>query len=242
LSILEPEQAHVWTLPVAENDHEHIQKLAHILCPEEIARLDRLTHEQGKREYQAAHILCRLMLSHFSHVAAVDWRFEKGEHGRPEITDELNPHGLRFNISHTRGLVACALTTKHDIGVDVEWPARANMIETIAEKKFSNPEFSYFKASPLAEQRRVFFSFWTLKEAYIKAIGKGLSEPLDSFAFDLDTLEIAFLRNNGNSDCWGFDLFTPSDDHLCALCVASPADAPQNIKRRHLGWDDLDAP
>ena len=242
MRILEPGQAHVWTLPVAESDHEHIQKRSHVLSPEEIAKLERITHKQSKREYQAAHILCRLMLSHFSHVVPADWRFENGEHGRPEITGVLNSEGLRFNISHTNGLVTCALTTRHDIGVDVEWPARSNMIETIAEEKFSASEFTYFKASPQAEQRRVFFSFWALKESYIKAIGKGLREPLDGFAFDLDALEISFLRDNGNGDCWGFDLFAPSQDHLCALCIARPAGAPQDISRRHLGWDDLEAP
>ena len=184
------------------------------------------------------------MLSHFTDVAPEAWRFENGEHGRPEINDKLNPEHLRFNISHTNGLVACALTTRYDIGVDVEWPARSNMFDTIAESKFSNREFTCFKASPPTEQRRVFFSFWTLKESYIKAIGKGLREPLDSFAFDLESLKISFLHENDNrnSDCWSFGLFSPSQDHLCALCVGRPASAPQDIKSRHLCWDDLDKP
>jgi 4'-phosphopantetheinyl transferase len=244
LSTLEPEQAHVWTLPVAQSDQKHIDKLAHVLCPKELTRLEQITHKQSKREYQAAHILCRLMLSHFTDVAPTAWRFEKGEYGRPEIDDKLNPENLRFNISHTNGLVACALTTGYDIGVDVEWPARSNMVNAIAEKKFSNSEFAYFQASPPTEQRRIFFSFWTLKEAYIKAIGKGLHEPLDSFTFDLDVLKIFFLRENDNrkSDLWSFGLFAPTQDHLCAICVARPVNASQDIRYKHLFWDNLDAP
>jgi 4'-phosphopantetheinyl transferase len=184
------------------------------------------------------------MLSHFTDVAPTAWRFEKGEYGRPEINDKLNPEHLRFNISHTNGLVACALTTGYDIGVDVEWPARSNKVDTIAEKKFSNSEFAYFQASPPTEQRRIFFSFWTLKEAYIKAIGKGLHEPLDSFTFDLDVLKIFFLRENDNrkSDLWSFGLFAPTQDHLCAICVARPVNASQDIRYKHLFWDNLDAP
>lgn len=241
MSTLEPDEVHVWTLAVTKSDQKHIKRLAHVLCPDEIDRLKQITHKQSKREYQAAHILCRMMLSNFSDLAPADWLFTKGEYGRPEINEELNHQSLRFNISHTNGLVACALSTKHDIGIDVEWRSRSNMIDTIAKRNFSNSELSYFKNSPPTEQRMVFFSFWTLKESYIKAIGKGLHEQLDSFAFDLDTLEISFLRKNDirNKNCWSFNLFTPSQEHLCALCVAHPNSAPKGINYRHIFWHDL---
>ncbi len=237
-----PEEAHVWTLSVTENDQKNIEKLAHILCPSELTRFNQITHKQSKREYQAAHILCRMMLSHFSKVSPADWQFKNGKHGKPEIKNNLNHENLRFNISHTNGLVACALTTKYDIGVDLEWSCRSNIIDTIAEKKFSSAEFNYLKASPRTEQRRIFFSLWTLKESYIKAIGKGLLEPLDSFAIDLDSLKISFLRKQDyrDSSSWSFALFNPTEDHLCALCVAHPNNAPGDIKYQHIYWHDLD--
>ena len=242
MSTLNPKDAHVWTLSVTENDQKNIDKLSHILCTNELARLNQITHKQSKLEYQAAHILCRIMLSNFSDVAPADWYFETREHGKPEINKKMNHENLRFNISHTNGMVACALTKKHDIGVDLEWPSRFSNIESIAKKYFSSSEYNDLKARPPIEQRKVFFSLWSLKESYLKAIGKGLREPLDSFTFDLDSLKISFLNKEvtRNRYCWNFALFRPSDVHLCALCVAHPDSSPQNIKHQQVHWLDLD--
>ena len=242
MSTLDPKDVHVWTLSVTENDQKKIDKFSHILGPVELARLKQITQNQKKLEYQAAHILCRIMLSCFSNVAPADWLFKIGEHGRPEIHKKMNHENIRFNISHTNGMVACALTKKNNVGVDLEWPSRPNIINEIAKKKFSNEEYNYFKASPPTEQRKVFFSLWTLKESYLKATGKGLSIPLDTFAFNLDSLKISFSKECllHNSSSWNFALFMPSDDHLCALCVAHPNSSPQEIKHQKVHWLDLD--
>ena len=241
MSPLTPKEAHVWTLLVTENDQKNIHKFSHVLSAEELCRLDQINHKQSKLEYQAAHILCRIMLSNFSDVAPADWLFKIGEHGKPEINKKLNRKNLRFNISHTNGMVACALTTKYDIGVDLEWPSRNSQMYKIAEKKFSDIEFNYFKASSPTEQSKIFFSLWTLKESYLKAVGKGLRIPLDSFSFDLNTLEISFLDNNAfhNTGYWKFALFRPSVAHLCALCVAHPKNSPKKIKYQQVYWQDL---
>ena len=120
--------------------------------------------------------------------------------------------------------------------------SRINNIDGIAKKYFSSSEYSHFKASLPSEQRNVFFSLWTLKESYLKATGKGLREPLDSFTFDLDSLEISFFNRDviRNRHCWNFALFRPSDFHLCALCVAHPNSSPKKIKYQQVRWLDLD--
>jgi 4'-phosphopantetheinyl transferase len=232
-------QAHIWTLPVAPADDGEIERLAVVLSDDEKARVERISDDRNRREYQAAHILTRLMLSSFSDVAAPDWRFDAGKHGRPEPLPEINSAGLRFNLSHASGLVACAVTRQDDIGVDVEWWQRSNCIDDIAEKKFSRPEFEYLEAAVQSERQHIFFSFWTLKESYIKAIGKGLVEPLDGFAFTLDPLGVTFLKDNGDASRWGFDLYQPTPDHLCALSLAHPCGVVPEIIRRTVNWDEL---
>lgn len=242
MSTLSTKDAHVWTLSVTENDQKNIDKFYHILCPDELVRLNQITHNQSKLEYQAAHILCRIMLSNFSDVAPADWHFETREDGKPEISKKINRMNLRFNISHTNGMVACALTKEYDIGVDLEWPTRFKNINSIAKRYFSNSEYNYLKASPLSEQREVFFTLWTLKESYLKAIGKGLRQPLDSFTFDLDTFNISFVDKDVSpkKQFWNFALFRPSDVYICALCVAHPNNSPQNIEYQQVHWLDLD--
>ena len=227
-------------MSVGPSDDAGIEKLRGLLSGEETARVGRIRSEKNRREYMAAHILARLMLARFGEATATDWRFAAGRHGRPEIEPALNGAGLRFNLSHASGMVACAVTIKDDIGVDVEWLERPNrMRDKIAEKKFSAPEAAYLGGVAEQDRKDVFFSFWTLKESYIKAIGKGLIEPLDGFAFELDPLGISFLKDNGDAACWSFDLHSPSPEHLCALCLAHPVGEQPHITRRNLNWDEL---
>ena len=76
----------------------------------------------------------------------------------------------------------------------------------------------------------------------MKAVGKGLREPLDSFTFNLNSLEISFLNKNviNSSHSWNFGLFWPSNDHLCALSVAHSIGYKQKIKFQQIHWLDLD--
>ena len=236
---LKRQQAHVWTLPVSQTDDAMIERLRPVLSKPENARSERITDPRNHREYLAAHILTRRMLAHFSTVEAADWHFVTGPHGRPEPAPDVEANGLRFNLSHASGMVACAVSKDDAIGVDVEWMVRSNDFKAIAERKFAATERACLSDAPAQQQQKVFFSFWTLKESYIKAIGKGLLGPLDGFSFDLEAPAISFLNGQDNPDCWGFELFQPSPDHLAALCLARPSGASARITHRHLGWEDL---
>lgn len=230
---------HVWVLPVGEGDEPGLADLEKFLSAEEQSRAQRFAGENDNRQYRAAHILTRLMLSHFAPVQPAQWHFERGPHGRPELSEETRSTNLRFNLTHARNMVACAVTLQDDIGVDVEWVARSNQFAEIAEKKFSVPEIERFTRAPEEEKRRIFFSFWTLKEAYIKAIGKGLREPLDGFAIDLEPLAIRFLADNGDEEAWALDLFEAGPEHLCAVCAGVGHHRPSHIHRRVLTWVEL---
>lgn len=243
MKIIQRRQAHVWTLSVGPADGPAIERLRSrsLLSDDEKSRSERISDARNHRQYLAAHILLHLMLSHFSNVKAADWHFVDGPHGRPEPGPGIESQGLRFNLSHARGMVACAVTLQDDIGIDVEWMERCNDLAGIAEKKFAAQEAAYFSAASEEDRARIFFSFWTLKEAYIKAIGRGLLEPLNGFAFALEDLKISFLSGQDKGDCWSFDLFQPSPVHLAALALARPPGAVVEITRRHLDWDQVAA-
>jgi len=175
----------------------------------ERARLDRFKRDEPKVSYAAAHGLVRRVLSHYVDLPPRDWRYVFGKHGRPDIdpqTPGLTEAGrqLVFNLSHTRGLIAVAVSTCAATGVDVEWVDRTNDLGRLAEAKFA-----------AAEQRRLgleadesgfrarFFDYWTLKESYLKARGTGLALPLGAFAFDVEPdapVAVVYLAAAG---AWG---------------------------------------
>jgi 4'-phosphopantetheinyl transferase len=163
---------------------------AAVLDDAERARAARFRFDADRETYRAAHVLLRRALSALAPPAPARWRFVAGSHGRPEIDTAACPAaaGLRFNLSHGRGLVCCAVTRAAPVGVDGECRRPLRDRAALAERFFAPSEAAAVHAaegagSDAAAER--FYAFWTLKEAYVKALGLGLSMGLDRFAFSL---------------------------------------------------------
>jgi 4'-phosphopantetheinyl transferase len=165
-----------------------------LLAPSERMRMARFLRDAPRREYLVGRALVRCALSLYADVDPVDWGFAENAYGRPEIAFPASAAWLRFNLSHSGGMVACAVGRRTDIGIDVEDPDReVNHLE-IGERFFAEAEILALRRASAERRSEVFFQLWTLKESYIKALGLGLSLPLSSFAFHIDVTapDIAF--------------------------------------------------
>jgi len=155
-----------------------VRRCWNILSRQEIDSCSAYHREEDRRRALVSRALLRETLSRYAPVRPEAWAFAPGAHGKPAIS---NPAGLRlrFNLSHTGKLVACALTLDDEIGVDLEDTTRELDPFEIAERVFSREEIAAFRALAPESQRRRFFESWTLKEAYLKARGLGfeLGEP-----------------------------------------------------------------
>jgi 4'-phosphopantetheinyl transferase len=194
-----------------------------LLTPDELERMARLIFERDRRTFLITRAHVRTMLSRYAPVNPADWRFIANAHGRPEILDR--PEGvpdLRFNLSHTEGLIACAVTVGREVGVDVEHIGR-RLLHDVPGRFFAAREVVDLKSLPAADQPRVFFDYWTLKEAYIKARGFGLALPLGDFAFRLappDPVEITFEPSlKDDPATWQFVQAWPTPQHRLGLAV-----------------------
>ena len=206
-----------------------------LLTPDEHARMERFVFEADRHRFLLTRALVRTMLSSYASVAPNAWRFVTNDYGRPEVLDR--PAGvpdLRFNVSHTDGLIACAVTVAREVGVDVEHVGR-HLTHDVAARFFAPREVADLRTHPLADQQRVFFDYWTLKEAYIKARGFGLALPLAAFAFHLrppDTPTISFEPSlPDNPATWQFGQAWPTPHHRLGLAVRrSGPDLPVRIR------------
>ena len=164
------------------------------LCPAEQERADAFRFSGDRNAYISAHALLRHRLAMETGLGAAELRFVYDELGKPWLVNV--PAGPRFNLSHTRGMVAVATATRHAVGVDVEASDRLLSSDTaIAEQHFTSREVSALRHIKNAQSRRaLFFWLWTRKEAILKATGKGLSMPLSSFCVlaDCDHVENEF--------------------------------------------------
>jgi 4'-phosphopantetheinyl transferase len=206
-----------------------------LLSPDEHERMARFVFDRDRRAFLITRALVRTTLSRYAQVAPADWKFIANVHGRPEILDR--PDGapdLRFNISHTDGLIACAVTIGREVGVDVENIGR-RLLHDVAGRHFAPGEVTDLRALPEDEQQRVFFDYWTLKEAYIKARGFGLALPLGDFAFKLNPPRppvITFEPSlEDDPDTWQFLQDWPTPQHRLGLAVRrDDGDLPVRIR------------
>jgi len=186
------------------------------------ARWERLRMNDDRERFLAARIILRYMLSSGTGVRPAAWRFESDEHGRPHITSPASHTGKRFSITHTSGLVACATTYRGDVGVDAEAHDRESRPMDVARRFFHPAEFACLEACSPEQQRDTFFDVWTLKEAYVKALGRGLALPLQRFSFDLSAPppQLPFETELGDpSEEWAFALERPTPRHSVAVAV-----------------------
>jgi 4'-phosphopantetheinyl transferase len=221
---LGPLDVHLWyAQPERLTEPALLSQYARLLCPEEQTRHLRYRIERVRHEFLVTRALVRTVLSRYTGVDPAQWRFTTNAYGKPDAASPPLAEPLRFNLSHTRGMIVCAVTRLEEIGVDVENLDRQATGPNLARRYFSALEVTDLLKLPPERQQEVFFDYWTLKEAYIKARGKGLAIPLDQFSFDLssrDSVGISFspqLRDDPST--WRFAQFSPTSEHRVALAV-----------------------
>lgn len=215
-------EAHIWlTGPAEPTDFSDYLPL---LAAEEIAQFERFKVERARRLFLAARALARSALSlYYPAVAPDEWRFRFNDHGRPEIDPAGDWPPLRFNLSHTDGLVACLVTSGLDAGVDVEMIDRRINLVGVAKHSFSEVEATEVRTRRARSRRRRFFYYWTLKESYIKARGMGLALPLRRFTFSFPepgAVDISFdAELEDHASDWQFALYEASPSHFLAAGI-----------------------
>ena len=196
------------------------------LSEEERARAGRIRVAEARRGFVVAHALLRASLSRAVPLAPAAFRFQEGERGKPELAGPREAAGLRFSLSHTDGLVACALARDVAVGIDVERGARVRDPLALAERFFAPAETAALRGLGAAERRARFLDAWVLKEALLKALGLGIAGALGAVivAFDEALPRVAFEEGFGDdAERWQIALLRPTAEHRLGLAVARGA-------------------
>ena len=150
----------------------------------EIARADQMNNRVVRNRFIETRARLRMILSHYLNQPADSLRLCQTEHGKPYLLDFPE---LAFNLSHTGNYLALAVTRNAEIGLDIEQPRPRKNLPGLAEKCFAGNEFSYWRQLSESEHLSTFFRFWTAKEAFVKATGRGISLGLNQCAVDHET-------------------------------------------------------
>lgn len=235
----EPRELRVFLVSTDDVEPEALARTRLNALPrDERERYDRIIPPAKRHEFLVTRVLCRHVLAQALDVPADSLAFEIGPYGKPELRAEMRP--LRFNLSNTNGLVACAVTRgDFELGLDIEVMERNTDTVGVADRFFSAAEVQALRKLPAHAQKRRFFELWTLKEAYIKARGLGLAIPLGSFSFALDDTggppRIGFDETLVDEpDAWWFEQGFPSAKH--ALAIAAKIGRGEAPPRTTIEW------
>ncbi|MHC6529706.1 4'-phosphopantetheinyl transferase family protein [Vibrio proteolyticus] len=188
-----------------------------LISSQETKRADRFHFQRDHNSFVIAHSLKRKLLGDIIGVKPLELSFKTGEYGKPEL---ITPQymDIQFNLSHTNGLVVVAVAYQTKIGVDVELVDSRIDTKMLASSFFSEHEVALLNTFPDDERTEVFFHLWTLKEAFVKADGRGLSKRLNEFyVTDLKVQSCLFDKWGTKLTNWNSYTFQPTEIHYLSV-------------------------
>jgi 4'-phosphopantetheinyl transferase len=175
---------HYLVLPTTVSQADTV-RLRNVLDAEERAKADRYRFEKDRAAFTVCRGALRLLLGRYTNTAPPAVRFSYGPHGKPQLaslgSSNLRTSDVRFNVSHSGELTVIGLTLGREIGVDVEFMRPQLDFLSLARTSFSAAEKDLVAKTPLDQQAKVFYEFWSCKEACIKADSRGLGVSLAQF-------------------------------------------------------------
>lgn len=181
---LKPATVDLWLEQLSSSQLQH--SIMHTpLSDDEIKKANAFYFEHDRMRYASSHKFLRLILSRYLQQPPEQIIFTKGDKGKPFISPIQNNIQLEFNIAHSGDFLAIAISQHNPVGVDVEVIASKNDLDSLAKHCFSAMESEEYLALENNLRSLAFFRGWARKEAYIKALGTGLSKPLGSFSVNL---------------------------------------------------------
>lgn len=218
MSPLSPGEVHIWFARRLPNDTAASDAA---LSAVERNRADRLHFPKHRLDYEFAHMVLRDVLSRYLHCSPEDIDFGENAFGKPSIDGTHRDRGIEFNLSHAGSLVLIGVCRGRRIGVDIEEIHPIDDLLAIARSHFTPEECAFVFDQKPEDRPLIFFRCWTRKEACVKAIGSGLSFPLNSFDTDISRREPSgFVTDPGDSTAAPWQIAELDAPDGCAASIA----------------------
>jgi len=230
--ILTNETIHIWQASVSKFSAS-IPCLLSVLDQDERLRAGRFIYEKHCNNFIIARALLRHLLAAYLKCLPQDLSFQQNKYGKLSLAKPANILSLQFNLSHAKDMVIYAFVLHRQIGIDIEYIRDDISVAEIAQRFFAKQEQEDILSLPKEQQAQVFFNCWTRKEAFIKALGKGLSYSLENFAVDVatkqNTTKINLVLNDNTLQQTNWSLFSldTKPQYCSAVVVEGDCDKTQ---------------
>ncbi len=229
---LAEDEVHIWCAYLERSPLEIIE-FESILSEAEKTKANRFHFQRDRNHFIAARAILRNILSSYLHIPGETINFVYGKHGKPALSHPLEH--IKFNISHSKSLALYAISSHREVGIDIEFMRPMPDADKLAKRFFSPREYEIIKSLEKDQKQQAFFNAWTRKEAFIKAIGKGLACHLNTVEVSLMPGEPAALLNiPDNHNNWSVFELTPHSNYVGALVAAG-----NNLRLNCWQWQNL---
>jgi 4'-phosphopantetheinyl transferase len=217
-------EVHLWSARLDPPD-DLLRHCAEVLSEDERGRAERFRIGSLRSRYIAGRGALRMLLGRYLPAEPASFALSYQAHGKPELGPPWKGRGLEFNVSHSHELAVFAFTRGREIGVDVEWIRPMPDAAALLERFFSWEEVRQWRQMPTERQLLAFFQGWTRKEAWLKAVGSGLSFPLNQFCVTLDgPARVLSIRGDRNEAAqWWLESCEPCDGYVAAVAMRGKA-------------------
>lgn len=199
-------------------DFSHLEKYMNVLSEYEQKRNASFRQEQDRKRYAASRILLRKILGLYLAHPAENLIFGSGTHGKPYLDPAGNDFpDIHFNLSHSGGFVALAFSFVSPVGIDIETARDSIRSETLVRRFFHPDEYSEFLKLDKNAQKDFLFRRWTIREAFLKGIGTGLSVPPDSFYVEESRTIFCIKKSQKDYSSWRIEPIPVPDGYYCSL-------------------------
>jgi 4'-phosphopantetheinyl transferase len=205
---------HIWCVSLNVSPQE-LPNYINLLSPDELERARRFVFEKDRNHFITARGFLRTILGNYLQLEPAQIEFVYGPYGKPALKPGIINKALEFNLSHSKDLAVYAFNWDQKLGVDLEYVQPMPNMAGFAELYFSPRETAFINALSGSEKEQAFFKLWTGKEAFLKANGSGLTEPLNQVEISLQTWK-TFTQNTGRTH-WHLEIFTPVPGYQAAL-------------------------
>lgn len=218
---LRASEVHVWRAHL-DSEIPFLERFEGVLSVPEQERAARFVLQRDRIRFVVGRGVLRFVLARYTGWPATMVPLTLGPAGKPRLPVDEAGAATCFNVSHSDGLVVCAVARDREIGIDIEALRPSTSYREIAEHSFSPVELAEWRALPPEHLLEGFFMCWTRKEAYVKAVGAGLSLSLRSFAVSLTPGRPAVLTSE-DAEKWAMRSFCPDQGYVGAI-VAEGSD------------------
>ncbi len=215
---INPQEVHIWKTNLDQSSI-NVQNSFKLLNEDEKNKAQKFHFEKHRKRFTIARSSLKKILSFYLSISPQEIEFTYNDYGKPNLLEKINNIDLQFNVSHSEDIAIYGITCHYLIGVDIEYIRPMSEAENLAKRFFSIQEYKHISLLSSAKKDREFFKLWTAKEAYLKAIGKGISGGLEKVKIsNYEPRQFISLPHSNNIN-YNLVYLTPHHNYLAAIAV-----------------------